>query len=379
MTMVLFAQFAPVLILGPIAGVWVDRLRLKFVMKYSSIISSVLSFLTVPALLANHIPAVLILVGLSAVIQQFFQPATNKLLVGLLPKEHLLAANSLSRTTKTLMDLCGPIIGAAAYQLIGAEWTMILDGVSYLLAALCIVFIQYHDKLEKTTLITQKEKIKAFWKEFLDGVHYGWKNSTVRAIFIIFCMMSVAAGAVNLLNLFLVTEEIGLSENFAAWGNSVQGLGMLITALTLGAISKKIKAYRWLSVGGLAILMVGIFSLALAPNFWLLFISRFIIGIGITLLTIAVTTLFQFAVPEKLLGRIGAVLESAPTLVMLVSISVSGFLQTLISTRYIFIGAGAVLLLTCLIVILQLGCIVLQRSKPFVQILKTDESIDISS
>ncbi|TPG88302.1 hypothetical protein EEL32_09045 [Brevibacillus laterosporus] len=50
-------------------------------------------------------------------------------------------------------------------------------------------------------------------------------------------------------------------------------------------------------------------------------------------------------------------LETAPLLAMLVSVGLSGYLQSLISTRLIFIGSAVIILVAGLIAMVQLGCL----------------------
>ncbi|QOT00829.1 MFS transporter [Brevibacterium sp. JNUCC-42] len=121
-----------------------------------------------------------------------------------------------------------------------------------------------------------------------------------------------------------MVDILELPEDHVAWGNTCQAIGMLVSAILLGVISKRVKAFNWLSIGGVGIIFLGIVLLAVSPNAWIMFASRFITGIGSTVLTVSLTTLFQYEVPEELLGRIGAVLETAPFLAMLVSVSLSG-------------------------------------------------------
>ncbi|RAP30380.1 hypothetical protein C2W64_01572 [Brevibacillus laterosporus] len=268
----------------------------------------------------------------------------------------LLAANSLTRSTKTSLNLLGPICATALYQLFGAELSLVLDGLSFLLAAACIFIIRMDRNVDG-----ENRRISGlftlFWKDFFAGMQFAWGNSAVRGIFLLMCIISLGAGAVNLLNIFLVVDILELPEDHVAWGNTCQAIGMLASAILLGVISKRVKAFNWLSIGGVGIIFLGIVLLAVSPNAWIMFASRFITGIGSTVLTVSLTTLFQYEVPEELLGRIGAVLETAPLLAMLVSVGLSGYLQSLISTRLIFIGSAVIILVAGLIAMVQLGCL----------------------
>nr|WP_162306269.1 MFS transporter [Brevibacillus laterosporus] len=296
--MVLVAQYVPAIIFGPLAGVWIDRFNHKRVLYFSLIVRSLLSLAIIPFIITVNMGASLILIAISAVIAQFFQPSMSKLMVVLVPKASLLAANSLTRSTKTSLNLLGPICATALYQLFGAELSLVLDGLSFLLAAACIFIIRMDRNVDG-----ENRRISglftSFWKDFFAGMQFAWGNSAVRGIFLLMCIISLGAGAVNLLNIFLVVDILELPEDHVAWGNTCQAIGMLASAILLGVISKRVKAFNWLSIGGVGIIFLGIVLLAVSPNAWIMFASRFITGIGSTVLTVSLTTLFQYEVPER--------------------------------------------------------------------------------
>ncbi|MBE9917666.1 MFS transporter [Paenibacillus donghaensis] len=354
-SMVLLAEYMPALLIGPFAGIWVDRYAFKKVLLASTLLRALLSLAAIPFIISGQIGMVLGLIAISSVVQQFFQPAVSKGLVNLVPKDSLMAANSLSRTTQTSLTLAGPILGALIYQVLGAELSFTVDGILFLAGA-CLLLVMAVPN-SRPAMQNSTFTPAVFWKEFTEGIRFGWQNSIVQAIFSLLCIMSLGIGAINLLNIFLVVNEIGLPEQYVAWGNSVQGAGMLIGALIAGSVSKKLKAYHWLTVWSVGIMVIGIIVLAFSWNEYIMFASRLLIGLGVTLLNISITTLFQLEVPEKLIGRVGSVLETAPLLAMLISLSLSGYLQTLISTRYIFLGSALILFAAGIAALFQLGCI----------------------
>lgn len=358
-SLVLIAEILPVALLGPLAGVWVDRWNRKRVMVWSDLIRAGISFGLVAAMMSGSLWLVLLLLLASSAVSTFFQPASGALIPALLPPEHLMAANSLSQSTRTVMILLGPAAGTILYQLAGPSLALTVDAVSFLIAAGCAMMIQYAG--QKVSAGESSLGWLGFWRTFAAGIRFGWENATVRSIFVMLVVMSLALGAVNTLGIFLVTQELLLPESYTALAGTAQGIGMFSGAIAMGALSKRVRAYNWLTVIGAGVLTVGIGVFAAAPNIIIVMMGRLLLGAGATGLSIAITTLFQLAVPEEMLGRVGATLEAAPTLAMLGAAGVSGYAVQWVGTRAVLGTAGGISLMAGLVVMVGLGCL---RSRP---------------
>ena len=103
-------EMVPMLIFGAYAGVLVDRYDRKRIMIISNIIQAIWLFcIPLTTLLPNRILWIYILAFLMGTVNRFFFPSRNASIPKLVPKEDLLAANSLSAATYQLSVLTGPI------------------------------------------------------------------------------------------------------------------------------------------------------------------------------------------------------------------------------------------------------------------------------
>ena len=100
---------APSLIIGPLAGVYVDRWSRKWVMIVSDIIRGILVIL-IP--FTTSLWQIYLIMFLVSSVSRFFFPAFNSALPNIVPREHLLKANSLSQTTFNASLVVGPALGA---------------------------------------------------------------------------------------------------------------------------------------------------------------------------------------------------------------------------------------------------------------------------
>lgn len=81
---------------------------------------------------------------------------------------------------------------------------------------------------------------------------------------------------------------------------------------------------------------LGLLLLTLSFGSWSMLLSRVIIGIGISLLSITLSTLLMTYVPENLLGRVGSVFEGGPLATNMLSYLFFGWLYVYSGARLIF-------------------------------------------
>lgn len=305
-------------------GVWVDKWNHKNTMMFSSLIRGALSLCILGSIRLNHLPLVLFLVAISSVVSLFYNTASRAIIPSIVEKEELIHANSLFQITRIMFTLLGPVFGTVLYQAFRPQLALFLDGLSYVIAASLLYLIKRSSVLDKQEKDFSQPLL--FWKSFVQGLGFAWENGAIRIIFFVFITLNVCLGVLNTLSIFLVTADSGLPESFVAWGTTIQSVGMLTAALLMGKWGKKLPSYPimiQISTGGVA---VGVLILAISANAWIMFASRYLIGMAATTLSIAATTLIQIQVPQKMLGRVGATLDTVPLTALVLSSMIGGYL-----------------------------------------------------
>src|SRR5262245_3862003 len=138
--LMLMATALPSLLVGLIAGVFVDRGDRKRIMIAADLIRAGL-VLVIPFVLPFGIGWLYILVALSSAVAQFFEPAQASVLPETAPDEELAAANSMM----TISSIGSTTVGFAAAGLIASlyaiEWAFYIDAFTFVLSALCIMLM----------------------------------------------------------------------------------------------------------------------------------------------------------------------------------------------------------------------------------------------
>src|SRR5512146_623733 len=167
----LMSTALPALILGPLAGVFVDRWDRRKVM----IVSDLLRALLVLCLLTIHTASqvwVFYLIGfLISCTSQFFVPARGAVLPLIVKEERdWLAANGMMQIIQTAGLLAGPALAGFAIGLWGAQSAFIANSIGYLVSAAAVLTM----RVPRTTLaaLPQGHPVRAVLTELREGVVY---------------------------------------------------------------------------------------------------------------------------------------------------------------------------------------------------------------
>lgn len=130
----ILSTIIPAILLGLVAGVFVDRVNKKTVLVTTNLLRAVavLGYLLYPWSLYVVYSVNFVFVGIS----QFFGPAEASTIPALVPRKHLAAANSAFNITFTASQLVGIVLLAPwVIKLVGAPALFVVTGGLYVVAA----------------------------------------------------------------------------------------------------------------------------------------------------------------------------------------------------------------------------------------------------
>lgn len=132
----------PGIVVGPIAGVLVDRWDRKRVMAGGALILVGLLVATVPFANRIGVEALYAIIATQAVVMTFFTPAENALLPTLVRDDDLATANSLNALNDNLGRIVGPAAGAWILVQFGFAVTVATCALIYLLGWVSLLGVQ---------------------------------------------------------------------------------------------------------------------------------------------------------------------------------------------------------------------------------------------
>jgi MFS family permease len=226
-TLISVAFLIPFALLGPVAGVFVDRWDAKRTMISSDLIRAVLALGLVFAVSLNQI--YVILFALSAV-STFFVPAQTITIRAVTPREGLMAANALMQQAFQVVRIISPAIAGALVNWIGAKPAYYFDGASFIFSAAMITAIAVPRVTAAATEISapaESGKLKSILNDLVEGVRFIFTHATVS-----FVVLALAAGMFALscfgpLIAVYVRDSLKGTELQFGVINSLIGVGMI--------------------------------------------------------------------------------------------------------------------------------------------------------
>ncbi|MGH2517223.1 MAG: MFS transporter [Ktedonobacterales bacterium] len=340
-TSVMFmAGIAPRLLLGSVAGVFVDRWNRKVTMIVTNLL---LALGLLPLLLVQDSRTLWIAYAVAfieAMIAQFFAPAESAMLPTLVREDELVPANALNALNSNIGRLGGPALGGLVVAAAGLRGVALLDALSFLLAAALVLLIAPVARPAAGGGIggaqAGAESVaaaeKGMWREWLAGLRLVRRNRVLRVYFVMFAAMGLGEGVISVLLVVFAERVLRGGAELLGLMMSAQAIGGLIGGLIVAPFGKRISPYRLLGVCAflfglidVAIVDVPAFvPLAAATTVVLaLFVAVGIPSIG---LDIGIDSGVQMAVPNAYLGRVLGAATALMSLLMLCGMALAGTL-----------------------------------------------------
>jgi DHA3 family macrolide efflux protein-like MFS transporter len=240
--LMLIATSLPGFLFGLIAGVFVDRLDRKRIMLVCEVLRAILVFL-IPVMLPFGIWWLYILVALSAMVTQFFNPAHGSVIPDVASDEELAAANSMMSISSTgAMGL-----GFAAAGLITSrypvEWAFYIDALTFLLSGLAILLVKVRP-LE----VEEETSVRAVARNLSEGLRFIWDSRILRSTFIVVVPMAILFGFHNSLLLPFADRALSATEFEYGLIEGLSMVGFVVGGLVMASLADRLREGQWLAI-----------------------------------------------------------------------------------------------------------------------------------
>ena len=336
-TMISVAFLIPFALITPVAGVFVDRWRVKRTMIASDLIRAVLAVGLVFAGTLGQIYAILFL--LSAV-STFFVPAQTVTLRAIVPPQGLLAANTLVQQAFQVMRIISPALAGAMVAWFGASSCYYLDALSFIFSASMIATLVIAREPVKPA--EGSHPLKSVWNDLSAGVKFIFTHATIS-----FVILAMAAGlfAVSCFGpLIAVYVRDELNANSLAFGiiNSLIGVGMIGGTLVISRFAKNTSKTH-LALWGLFTMGAFVLVLAAFKNVAAASASMFGLGVGVIFVVVAAQTIMQGQTPMELIGRVSGSFMAVLSIAQLIGLIFSGSLAQVLGITNLFYASAVML------------------------------------
>ena len=290
------------LLIGPFAGVYVDRWDRRRTMLFGDL---ALAAVVAPLALVTSEGRVWIVYGVafcSAAIVQFVDPAESALVPRLVPPELLASANGLNALNNNLARLIGPAIGGFAAAM-GIKVVVGLDVGSFLVAAALLAGVAGTHRPERT----EEHHVLT---ELVDGLRLVRHTYVVAVLIGLVFATSIGEGVLGTLFAPFVLDEVGGGARDLGWMMTAQAIGGITGALLAGGIVNR--HAPWVVVGT-SMTLFGVIDLAIFtyPRWFTgvlpVLVLFVLVGIPGGVGFAALFTILQVSVADEYRGRVFAV------------------------------------------------------------------------
>ena len=323
----MIVQFLPIAIVGPIAGVVVDRVDRRRLMIAMDLLRGCLAL---GLLLVQHRDQVWVAYAVTALAvsaQAFFEPARTATIPNVTTSDELIPANALSSAAWSAMLAIGASVGGLVTVVAGSRAAFVINAVSFFASATFIGRTRYDSTPPSVPRFSGWAALTGV-SDLLEGLRYVRKHSHVAALMFVKAGWGLAGGVLLLLTIF--GQRV-----FPLGGTSAGGIGVLYGARGIGAGLGPI-ALRWIlgqqpaalrrSIGP-AYFVVGVFyvALAAAPTLPIAALCVLAAHVGGSILWVYSTVLLQMEVPDRFRGRVFAAELALVTLTSSISSYLAGY------------------------------------------------------
>ena len=297
--LVSFSSQIPILLLGPFAGVWVDRLNRHRVLVVTQALSMVQSFALAALALAHIITVheVILLNLFQGAINAFDMPARQAFLIEIVEdREDLGNAIALNSSLVNAARLIGPSVAGLLIAAVGEGYCFLIDGFSYVAVIASLLAMSVTPRVIEHARETVLSELREGW-EYVRGFPPIWS---------ILLLLSV----ISLVGMPYTT----LMPIFA--GKILHGgahtLGFMMGAVGVGALTGAVRLAARKSVLGLGRVIAmtsagfgaGLVAFSLSHELWLSLVLLVVTGFCFMQQMASSNTILQTITEDSKRGRV---------------------------------------------------------------------------
>lgn len=341
------AALLPQVVLGPFAGVFVDRWSRKWTMiladSFVALCSAAIALLFYLDVI--EIWQIYLLLMLRSIGSAFHAPAMKSSIPLLAPEKELTRIASINQTIQALCNICGPVLGAALIVSTNMSVVMLLDVVGAAIACTSLLFV-FIPNPEKTETETTNNVLRDMKDGFIAiRSNRGLKWVMVTEILITFFIMPVVAliPLMTLKNFSGTAYQVSLIE-------LLFGSGALVGGILLGIWNPRVRKVVMINLSyvivGVSIFITGL----LPPSAFIIYaIMAVVQGISMPFYSGPFTALLQTQIEVSFLGRVFSLFDSISLLPSILGLLATGFIADAIGIANVFVICGIAIVMTGLL------------------------------
>jgi len=294
-----FAGQIPILILGPIAGVWVDRWNRHRVLVATQVLSMLQSFALAVLALSGRITfwEIFVLSLFQGAVNAFDMPGRQAFVIEMVEaREDLPNAIALNSSMVNASRLVGPSLAGIIIAVAGEGYCFLIDGISYI--AVIVSLLLMHLKP-----VPSKALAESVLTELKQGWEYVATFIPIRSILLLLALVSLVGMPYTVLMPIFAGKILHGGPHTLGFLMGAVGMGALVGAVVLAQRESVIGLGRLIPLSA-GIFGFGLMCFSLSRWFWLSLPLMVVTGYGFMQQMAASNTILQTIVEENKRGRV---------------------------------------------------------------------------
>lgn len=368
----LLASFLPLVLLGSLAGVFVDRWDRRRTM----IVTNVLHAMgLLPLLLVrdeNQLWVIYLVILVQGCLQQFFRPAEQSLVPLLVEPRQLVTANSLNSQSNDIARLVGAALGGVLAAVGGLPLLALADAATYLVAMGLLLAVRHRpERVVMERVRGVRSAVRGLRDEWVEGIRICVGGPAMRLVFVFGLVTGVGEGAMSTLFAPFVSAELGGDGTAYGLITSSQAVGGIAGGLIAAAAGARFSAAKLWGFGAVAFGLIDL-VMFLYPLFWdgltPAFVCMIAVGIPGAFLTAGMMTVIQRLTEDASRGRVFGALFAAEGAALLVGIAAAGVLGDVVGIIPVLVVQGLGFFVGGLVVLHRRGILTPSAAPPKVAV-----------
>jgi MFS family permease len=286
-------------LLGPIAGVWVERVNRRKLLVWTQAAAAAQS-LAMAALTLAHVITLWEIIALAAfqgAINAFDMPGRQSFLVQMVEDRNDLSnAIAINSSMANGARLIGPAIAGLVIAAFGEGWCFLIDGVSYFAVIASLVMMRI-----------KPLEIRLHASSMLEQIREGWDYvrtfRPIRSILLLFVLISLMGYPYAVLLPVFAGHVLRGGAATLGWLTGASGIGALISAISLAVRKSVAGLTRMLQISA-AMLGGALILFGLSHTLWVSLALMVFAGFGMIQSASASNTIIQALVAEDKRARV---------------------------------------------------------------------------
>lgn len=295
-----FAGQFPAFVVGPLAGILVDRWDRHRLLVVTQTVSMLQSFALALLTLTGRITveSIIVLSIVQGLVNAFDMPGRQAFLLTMVEdKEDLGNAIALNSSMVTVARLLGPTIAGLVIAVAGEGWCFVIDGASYLAVIVALLRMRVE---RRAAAPSTRPGVR---RQFTEGFEYAFGFRPIRSIILLLAVVSLVGVPYSVLMPVFAATVFQGGPHTLGFLMSGAGCGALLGALWLAARRSVVGLGRVIPIAS-GLFGIGLIAFSLTHVLWLAIPCLIVTGFGFMVQMASSNTVLQTIVEDEKRGRV---------------------------------------------------------------------------